>query len=136
MAETTRRVEYYHVTVPDQPGTAYRTLAPLKEAGVNLLAFLAFPTGDKKSQIDLFPEDAAALERAASKAGLTLSAAKKAFLIQGDDRAGAAAEIVRKLGDAGVNITASAATAFGGRYGMILWVAPADYDRAAKTLGA
>jgi hypothetical protein len=136
MADTVRRVEYYYVIVPDEPGTASRTLAPLKENGVNLLAYLSFPTGKNQAQIDIVPEDPAALKRVAGKAGLKLSEAKKAFLVQGDDRAGAVADAVRKLGDAKINITATAAaSAGGGRYGMIVWVAPADYQRAAKALG-
>lgn len=136
MADTVRRVEYYYVSVKDEPGAASRTLAPLKESGVNLLAYLAFPTGKNQAQIDLVPEDPAALKRAASKAGLALSAAKKAFLIQGNDRTGAVADTTRKLGDAKINIRAAAAAAAGaGQYGMVLWVAPADYERAAKALG-
>ncbi|MGH9316949.1 MAG: ACT domain-containing protein, partial [Thermoanaerobaculia bacterium] len=74
---------------------------------------------------------------AAGKAGLKLSDAKRAFLIQGDDRPGAVAGAARKLADAKINITAAAAASSGaGRYGMILWVAPAAYDRAAQALGA
>ena len=136
MAETVRRIEYCYVKVPDEPGTAARTLAPLKESGVNLLAYLAFPCGNKQSQIDLIPEKPSALKEAASKAGLKLSDAKKAFLIQGDDRVGAVSETVGKLAKAKINITATMATAAGGgRYGMVLWVAPADYEPAAKALG-
>lgn len=136
MADTTRRVEYQYVTVPDEPGAAFKVLAPLKEAGVNLLAYLAFPVGGKRAQIDLVPEDPAKLKAAAGKAGLTLSQAKRAFLVQGDDRAGAVAQAAKKLAEAGINVTAAAAAgAGGGRYGMILWVAPADYDRAARALG-
>jgi hypothetical protein len=42
-----------------------------------------------------------------------------------------------KLAQANVNVTAAAATRAGsGRYGMILWVAPADYARTADALGA
>lgn len=41
-----------------------------------------------------------------------------------------------KLAEAKINITATIATAAGGgRYGMVLWVAPADYEAAAKALG-
>ena len=49
---------------------------------------------------------------------------------------GAVAETTAKLADANINVTAAAATDAGsGRYGMILWVAPADYERAGA-LGA
>jgi hypothetical protein len=63
---------------------------------VNLLAFLGFPLGAGRSQIDLVPEDPASLKEAAARAGVTLSEAKRAFLIQGDDRPGAVADITAK----------------------------------------
>jgi hypothetical protein len=136
MADTVRGVDYYYVTVQDAPGEGQRLLSALKDSGVNLLAFLGFPSGGQ-SQIDLVPEDAQALRDAAEQAGVTLSEAKRAFLIQGDDRVGAVADTLRKLADANVNVTAAAAAGAGsGRYGMILWVSEGDYDRAASALGA
>jgi hypothetical protein len=137
MADTVRSVDYYYVTVPDTPGEGQRVLSALKDSGVNLLAFLGFPVGGGQSQIDLVPEDAESLRRAAEQASITLSETKRAFLIQGDDRVGAVADTVAKLAEANVNLTAAAAAGAGsGRYGMILWVAPADYDRAAAALRA
>jgi hypothetical protein len=137
MADTPRGVEYYYVTVPDAPGEGQRILSALKDGGVNLLAYLGFPLGGGQSQIDLVPEDADALRDAAGRAGVTLSEAKRAFLVQGDDRVGAVADTTAKLAEASINITAAAATGAGaGRYGMILWVAPEDYERAADALGA
>jgi hypothetical protein len=136
MADTVRGVDYYYVTVPDTPGEGQRILSALKDRGVNLLAFLGFPSGGQ-SQIDLVPEDPQALREVADQAGVTLSEAKRAFLIQGDDRVGAVADALDKLAEASVNVTAAAAASAGsGRYGMILWVSEADYDRAASALGA
>jgi hypothetical protein len=137
MADTVRRVEYYYVTVPDTPGEGQRVLSALKDGGVNLLAFLGFPAAGGRSQIDLVPEDPDALKEAAERAGVSLSEAKRAFLIQGDDRVGAVADATAKLAEANVNLTAAAATGAGsGRYGMIVWVAAEDYERAAAALGA
>jgi hypothetical protein len=137
MADTVQGVDYYYVTVPDVPGEGQRILSALKDSGVNLHAFLGFPLGGGQSQLDLVPEDPAALREAAEQAGVALSEAKRAFLIQGDDRAGAVADTLAKLAGANVNLTAAAATGAGsGRYGMILWVAAGDYERAAHALGA
>ncbi len=137
MADTVRRVEYYYVTVPDTPAEGQRILSALKDSGVNLLAFLGFPLGGGQSQIDLVPEDPASLKEAAARAGVTLSEAKRAFLVQGDDRLGAVADTTAKLAQATINLTAAAATGAGaGRFGMIVWVAAADYERAAEALGA
>jgi len=136
MAETVRRVEYYYVTVPDKPGEGERILSALKESEVNLLAYLGFPAGGRQSQVDLVPGDPVAFRQSAEIAGLTLSEAKQAFLIQGDDRVGAVRDVIAKLAKANINITAAAATSAGsGRYGMILWVAPEDYERTADALG-
>lgn len=137
MADTVQRVEYYYVTVRDTAGEGDRILSALKERGINLFAYLGFPAGGGQSQIDLVPEDPASFRQAADQAGLTLSQAKRAFLIQGDDRVGAVTDTTAKLAGANINITAAAATSAGsGRYGMILWVAPAEYERAAGVLGA
>ena len=135
MSDIVRGVEYYHVTVPDAPGEGQRILSELKDSGVNLLAFLGFPR-EGESQIDLIPEDSQALRQAGERAGFTLSETKRAFLIQGDDRVGAVADTLARLTEAEINVTASAAIGAGsGRYGMIVWVAPADYERAAVALG-
>jgi hypothetical protein len=137
MADSIRGVEYYYVTVPDAPGEGQRILSALQDSGVNLLAYLGFPVGGGRSQIDLVPEDPDALKDVAEQLGAALSEAKRAFLVQGDDRVGAVADTTAKLAEAGINVTAAAATAAGfGRYGMILWVAAADYERAADVLGA
>ena len=136
MADKTRRVEYYYVTVPDRPGEAKKVLSALKQSNVNLLACLAFPSGNGQTQLDLVPENAAALKQAAAKAGLKLSDSKRAFLIQGDDRAGAVADTLTKLADGNINVTATAATCAGGNYGLLVWVSPTDYERAAGALGA
>jgi hypothetical protein len=137
MAKTVRRIEYFYVTVADKPGEARKVLSTLKQEGVNLVAFLGFPAGKGKSQLDLLPQDAAALRRAAEKGGWKLVGPKRAFLIQDRDRAGAVADALEKLSEAGVNVTATSAAACGqGHYGMNLWVAPADYEKAARALEA
>ena len=135
MAETIRLVDYYYSMLPDKPGEGARALGALRDAGVNLLAFHAFPS-QRKSQADFVPADTAALQAAAKGAKLKLSKAKKAFLIEGDDRVGALAETMRKLGAAKVNVTAvDAVTAGFGRFGAILWVKPPDLKKAARALG-
>jgi len=137
VADKVQRVEYYYVKVPDKPGEGVKMLSALKDAGVLLLAYQAFPTGGGQAQINLVPEDAAKFKKAAEAARLALTGPRRAFLITGDDRVGAAAEHTKKLAGLDVNITAGTAIGAGsGRYGMIIWVAPTDYEKAAKALGA
>ena len=134
--ETVRRVDYFYIEAPNKPGEGARVLAALREAGVNLLAFSGFPQG-RKAQIDFIPDDAVKFKAAARKAKLKIGARKRGFLIQGEDRPGAVADLMGKLSAANINVTAiDAVAAAEGRYGAILWVKPPDYGRAAKALGA
>ncbi len=136
MPDVVRRIQYFHVTVPDQPGEALRILSLLEQRKVNLTGCLGFPSAPGQSQFDLIPEDPAALARAAREEGLQLSGAKWAFLVQGDDRPGVVSDVAKKLCAAKVNMTAAFATCAGrNRYGMVVWVPAADYERAARALG-
>lgn len=135
MGDTITLVDYFYTTVPDKPGEGARILAALRDAGVNLLAFSGFPEG-RKAQLDFVPADTPAFLAAAKAAKVKLSRPKKAFLISGDDRPGAMAEIHAKLAAAKISVTAAdAATAGAGRFGAILWVKPKDVKKAAVALG-
>ncbi len=137
MATQVRTVDYYYVQLPDKPGRGANVLGGLAEAGVNLLATLGFPAGRGKKQLDLVPEDAAVFKKAVKKLGLQLTGPKKVFLVQGDDRPGAMAEVLGRLGGKSINITAAQSVSSGdGRWGMLLWVKPADVRKASKALGA
>jgi hypothetical protein len=136
MADEIRRIDYFYVQVSDKPGEGARALATLRDAGVNLLAFSGFPEG-RRAQLDFVPTDAVLFRQTAKKAGWKLTGPKKAFLVSGEDRAGAVADLLEKLAGAKINVIAVDAVCAGaGRYGAILWVAPRDVARAVKVLGA
>jgi len=131
-----RRVEYYYAEVPDRPGAGAKVLNALKAARVNLVAYTGFPTTEGRAQLDFVPSNERAFLAAARKAGIKLVGPKTAFLIQGDDRVGAIADIVSKLGEARLNVVAMNAIAAGRRrYGAILWVKPRNVTKAAEILG-
>lgn len=137
MADQVKQVSYCYVTVPNRAGRGAAVLADLRAAGVDLLAFTAFPGRGGKAQVDLVTDDMAGVRRVARRNGWTLSAPKKVFLVHGDDRVGAVHKHLAKLAGARINVTAAdAVTAGRGRFGMILWVKPKDMRRAAKALGA
>lgn len=136
MGDMVKRIEYYYTTVSDRPGAGAKVLNALKAEGVSLVAYTGFPTA-RRAQLDFVPGDKDAFLAAAQKGKIKLVGPKTAFLIQGDDRVGAVAEIAGKLADAGINITALNAVASGqGRYGAVLWVKPRNVERAAQILGA
>ena len=86
--------------------------------------------------MDLVPEDSATFAKAARAAGVTLSRRKSGFLIQGEDRPGAVADIAKKLAERNINVTSVQLFCTGsGRYGGMLWVKAPDLRKAAKALG-
>jgi hypothetical protein len=135
MAETIQLADYFYIEAPDKPGEAARVLAQLKEASVNLLAFSGFPEG-RRAQLDFIPADPATFKAVTKKNKWKLVGPKKCFLVHGEDCVGAVGDLLAKLADAKINITATDAVCAGaGEYGMILWVKPRDVKRAAKALG-
>jgi hypothetical protein len=137
MADRIRKVSYCTCEVPSRPGQAAAALGALREAGVDLLAFTGFPVGGGRAQLDFVTASLAGVRRVARREGWRLSPPKKAFLIQGSDRVGAVHQHLARLAEARINATAvDAVTAGAGRYGVILWVRPADYARAARALRA
>ncbi len=136
MPDQIKRIDYYYVTVPDKPGQGLQVFAALQNANVNLIGISAFPHGARRSQLDLIPEDSAAFVKAARAAGLKLSKKKSGFLIQGEDRPGAVADVVKKLAEAKINVTSAQVFCAGsGRYGGMLWVKAPDLRKAAKAIG-
>jgi len=135
MSEMVRKVDYYYTPASNKPGEGARLLDALRRAGVPLLAVHGFPSA-RKAQIDFVPIDAVAFLAAAKAAKIKLSKPKTTFLIQGDDRTGAMADVLGKLAAAKINITAVTGISAGmGRYGAILWVKPKDVAKAATALG-
>ena len=135
MSDTIRVADYFYLTVPDKPGEGARVLNVLKDAGVNLLAFSGFPEG-RRTQLDFFPADPAAFKQAAKKAKWKVVGPKRGFLLRDDDRVGAIAELLERLGNAKINVTAIDAVSVDGQYGAIFWVAPKDVKKTATLLGA
>jgi hypothetical protein len=136
MPDEIRRIDYYYMSVADKPGEGARILAALQEVGVNLIGISAFPHGARRSQLDVIPEDSAAFAKAARTAGLKLSTKKSGFLIQGEDRPGAVADVMKRLAQSNINVTSAQVFCAGsGRYGGMLWVKAPDLRKAAKALG-
>jgi hypothetical protein len=137
MADQVRKVTYCNTVVTNRAAQGAKILAELKRVGVNLTAFSGFPTGGGKSQLDFVTEDINAVRRVFKEKGWRLSKSKKGFLIHGKDGVGSAFRHIQKLADQKINITAADAVYAGkGRFGMILWVKPKDYRRAARVLNA
>lgn len=135
MADLIRTVQYFKLQIADKPGTLAGMLAPLREAGVNLMAVHAFPR-NRRTQVDVVPEDPTAFKNVAKEHKLKMHGPKMCLLVDGDDRPGALADLTDRLGSARINMTAVTGLCAGqGRFGAILWVKPRDVKKAAKVIG-
>lgn len=136
MSFTVQPAEYYHTTVTDRPGEAYKLLSTLAERGVNQQAFSAIPVGPNSTQLSIFPQDPAKFNIEARNAGMTIDGPHYAFLIQGDDELGALIEIHEKFYKANINVYASSGIADGrGSFGYVIYIKHDDFERARATLG-
>jgi hypothetical protein len=135
MADQVRTAQYFKVQIADKPGELAGVLAPLHESGLNLLAVHAFPR-NRRTQVDVVPEDPIAFKNLAKVHRWKMQGPKLCLLVDGDDRAGALADLTELLSSAKINMTAVTGLAAGqGRCGAILWVKPRDVKKAAKVLG-
>ncbi len=133
--DSIRVVDYFYVIAAHKPGVGAAMLGELRRSGVNLLAFSGFPSG-RQAQIDFVPESSAAFRDVAKRAKWKVKGPKRAFLVAGEDRTGAVAELMTRLAEAKINVTAIDALCAGaGRYGAIFWVAPRDLKKASQVLG-
>ena len=135
MADIIRTAQYFKVQIADKPGTLAGMLAPLREAGANLMAVHAFPR-NRRTQVDVVPEDPISFKNVAKVHQLKMQGPKMCLLVEGDDRAGALADVTDRLSSAKVNLTAVTGLSAGqGRCAAILWVGPRDMKKAAKIFG-
>jgi hypothetical protein len=131
-----RRVDYFYVSVKDEPGQSLHILQQMADLGVNMLAFAAVPAGAHTTMLTLFPEDSAQLQTVAKRAGMNLIGPHGAFLVQGSDELGALIGVHKLLYDANVNIYSSTAVTDGHCcYGYLIYVRPERYEDAARALG-
>ncbi|MHC5113697.1 MAG: hypothetical protein ACYTGP_04635 [Planctomycetota bacterium] len=135
MAFSIRRIDYFYVTVRDEPGEAYKLLTQLAGLGVNLAAFTAVPVGPAETQLTIFPNDGPQFRDEANSAGFVMEGPHPAIIVQGDDELGALASVHERLVEVGVNVYASAGVTDGkGSYGYVLYVRPEEIDDAMRAL--
>ena len=135
MADSINIVTYFSVVVPNKPGEGAKVLVGLKDAGIQLTGFWAYPIKGKKKQLDLVPTDAKAFGKAAKKLGLNVAPKQSCLCWIGEDHPGALAGAAVKLGDAGIPVHAAQAISTGeGKFGCLVQVAAEHLKKAKKVL--
>ncbi len=94
------------VYLDDQPGELARISGLLGDAGVNIQGFCAVTSGGGQAEVHLLIDDMAAAFDTLATAGVRIASEQEVAVVAvTDDRPGVLADISRKLGESGVNIT-------------------------------
>jgi hypothetical protein len=92
------------VNVEDAPGALARVAEALGKAGLNIDGICG--VGGGQGIIHVLVEDGAAARAALEGAGLEIDSERHALVVDIEDKPGELGEITRRVGDAGVNLSA------------------------------
>ncbi len=135
MALDVLQIEYYNITVENHITDAAKMLNAVAAAGVDFHAFKAIPVKPDKTRFTLFAKDSSKLTNGAIKSGWELDGPYSALFIKGDEKAGALADIYKKLSQAGIQVGEACGIAdINAGYGVILYLEHKDCDKALTVL--
>jgi len=121
----------FDVVLPDRPGELGRLASTLADKGVNIDAIAAH-TAFGKGYVAVLPAEPGRARDALKGAGLTFTE-KTVLTVQLEDRPGTLAELAKRLGAAGVNITSL--VPIGARGGTVqLAIGVDDVEKARRVV--
>jgi hypothetical protein len=129
-----KRITVHCVEIEDKPGSLHRFLSQSSLTGVDYSCFSAFSCGNNRGRVFVSARDPRSFEAFAQEAKLKVTVAT-GFIVDGVDRAGAAADALKGLAENGIAGIAGTAMTCDGRYQMLVVVNAKDGDRAQKALG-
>lgn len=120
------------IEIPDEVGAGARALEALAKERINLACFVGYGVGGGKAFLHLVPEDADRASAALQASGYQAQV-QDALLYVSQDRPGLAAEVLRKLADAGISLIHCYATSVGATNALLVIRTDND-DRAVEVL--
>ena len=133
------RVDVWAASMKDEPGAMGRILTGLYEAGADLDFIFARRAPEKPGAAVVFvtPLRGDAQVQAASMLGFNVSNSVHSVRVEGDNRAGLAADLAGRLAAAKINLRGFSTAVIGERFIIYLSLdSAAEADKAAKTLKA
>ena len=129
------RADMWSATIEDQPGGAARVRDPVAKAGANFEFARRAPELPGKGLLFVLPVKGAKVLQAAQAAGFAKAEGIHTVRVEGADKPGTSAAIVRALANAGISFRAFSATAVGRKFaGFFALDSAEDAVRAASVL--
>ena len=131
---TTKKIEILTYKLEPKPGALAKVFASFREAKVNVIASWAYQTGPNDAQGHVYASDTAKAKDVLTKTGAQPKV-EYACYVEDADEVGRYAGLLKKIGDAGLNLEASDAFAIGGKFATVLFVNQKDIPKLCQTLG-
>ena len=133
MALKVTKTEMWSVTIDDRAGGAAEKIEPLAGAGANFEFLFARRTPEQV--LFVTPVKGAKVVKAAKSAGFEKPADIHGLRLEGSDKPGISAKVMRTLADAGISFRATSASAVGRKFVCYMALdSAADAARAASLL--
>jgi hypothetical protein len=130
-----QRVKYLKTNLKDQPGTLLAMMQDLRSKKISLKSLWGFSKQGGESEVVVIGKDIDKIKTLWTSSGMPVEEGT-VFFWKGTDKAGALLQQLQALADAQVNMKALHAIAVSGKFGSLLWVDPADVEKASIALGA
>ena len=126
------RADVWAATIEDKPGALSGVLTALREAGADLRFVIARRAPDQPGTgvVYVTPLQNDREIRAAAQVGFNVAHSLHSVRIMGPDQPGAAAALIQKLSDGGINLRGFSASAIGTQF--VAYVALDSLDDANK----
>lgn len=134
MKTTTKKIETLDVNLPAEPGALARVYSGFREAGVNVIASWGYEMGPGQAQAHFYVTDTEKTKATLTKMGMKPTVTQACW-VEGDDKVGTYADILGKIGKAGVNVGATDAFAINGHFASVVFPASQkDFTALCKAL--
>ena len=95
----------FALTLDDRPGTLAKATDAIAKAGINIEGYCAVPSGkDGKGTFRVVTSDPATTRKALETAGFKVQEERDVAIVEGEDRPGFLAQILRRLADNELNV--------------------------------
>lgn len=131
---TSKKIEIITYKLEAKPGALAKVFASFNDAKVNVIASWAYQMGPQEAQGHVYATDGAKAKEVLTKLGAQPKV-ESACYVEDTDEVGRYAALLKKIGDAGINLDATDAIAIGGKFAAIIFANQKDIPKLCQVLG-